>query len=58
MEKDNKAVSLNFLVCCYFGQSKDLIKDAIDRAYVCRWLGVMQSTTMIILKYEEIMILL
>ena len=34
MENDYKKLSLNFLVCCYFGQSKDLVKPAIDRAYV------------------------
>lgn len=26
--------SMDFLICCYFGQSKDLINAAIDRAYV------------------------
>ena len=34
---ENKNLSdtcLDFLICCYFGQSKDLLKAAIDRAYV------------------------
>ncbi len=34
---ENKNLSdtcLNFLICCYFGQSKDLLKAAIDRAYI------------------------
>ncbi len=29
-----KKQSLDFLICCYFGQSHDLIKAAIDRAYI------------------------
>ena len=33
-EKNIKELSLDFLICCYFGQSKDLVKAAIDRAYV------------------------
>ncbi len=30
----NIELSLEFLVCCYFGKSKDLLGAAIDRAYV------------------------
>lgn len=33
-EKDIKDLSMDFLICCYFGQSKDLCKAAVDRAYV------------------------
>lgn len=29
-----KNLSINFIICCYFGQSEDLIKAAIDRAYI------------------------
>ena len=28
-----KRISLDFLICCYFGQSQNLGKAAIDRAY-------------------------
>lgn len=31
---DLRNLSLDFLICCYFGQSKDLVRVAIDRAYV------------------------
>ncbi len=34
MGKDTRKNSLDFLICCYFGQSKDLLKAAIDRAYI------------------------
>ena len=34
MDTTMELLSKNFLVCCYFGQSEDLIKAAIDRAYV------------------------
>ena len=34
MSEDLKLLSLKFLVCCYFGQSSDLINAAVDRAYV------------------------
>ena len=33
-EEDLKKLSMDFLICCYFGQSKDLLKAAIDRAYL------------------------
>ena len=35
LDADKKTeLSLDFLVSCYFGQTKDLVKAAIDRAYV------------------------
>ena len=34
MDTDVKTLSINFLICCYFGQSENLGKAAIDRAYV------------------------
>lgn len=34
MDTDVKTLSFNFLICCYFGQSENLGKAAIDRAYV------------------------
>ena len=45
---DLKTLSLDFLICCYFGQSKDLVRAAIDRAYVD-----MASHTMISFKEEK-----
>lgn len=33
-EKEKKKLALDFLICCYFGQSVDLCMGAIDRAYV------------------------
>ena len=34
MDTRMELLSKKFLVCCYFGQSEDLIKAAVDRAYV------------------------
>ena len=35
MDSDElRTLSINFLICCYFGQSENLGKAAIDRAYV------------------------
>ena len=34
VKKDVKELALDFLFCCYFGRSDNLIKGAIDRAYV------------------------
>ena len=33
-DEDIKKISIDFLIRCYFGQSKDLLRAAIDRAYV------------------------
>ena len=33
-EDNVKKLAMDFLICCYFGQSKDLCKAAVDRAYV------------------------
>ena len=33
-DQNLRNLSMNFLICCYFGQSEDLGKAAIDRAYV------------------------
>ena len=33
-KKSIHELSLDFLICSYFGQSKDLVKAAIDRAYI------------------------
>ena len=34
MDTDVKTLSIIFLICCYFGQSENLGKAAIDIAYV------------------------
>lgn len=33
-DKEKKEMALDFLICCYFGQSVDLCMAAIDRAYI------------------------
>ncbi|SKA62802.1 hypothetical protein SAMN02745111_00704 [Eubacterium uniforme] len=33
-EKEIKDLAINFLICCYFGQSENLGRVAVDRAYI------------------------
>lgn len=34
MKKTNKQLALDFIICCYFGQSKHFVEGAINRAYI------------------------